>query len=439
MIYKAPRGTRDFLPNEMIKIEYVTKTLRDVFEKYGYEPLNTPVFESWETLRIKCGDEVEKQIYKFKDKKGRNLGLRFDLTVPLARIIAGNPTLLKPFRRYCISKVWRYERPEAKRRFREFLQADLDIIGSDRSEADAEVLAAACDCLETLGLQNFFIKLNNRKVLEALTSLAGIPINKHLEVFRIIDKLEKIGLNGVRAELKEKLGPESEEAIERLLVYIRKNEKDLFEMAKDYQYNNNDEKMDIQRLIEGLDELVKITKIIGQYGVSEKIIMDFSLARGLDYYTASVFEIIIEKGRDFGSVGGGGRYDNLISLYGGEQTPATGISFGIDRIISVMEKEKLFKLPKIKTKVFVAPIRSIMKTEAIKIAQTLRRNKIPTEIEIMDRSLKRQLEYINKKEIPFALIVGEKEVSKGYVVLRDMRHNTQKLIEISHLPQHFNE
>ena len=438
MKYKSPRGTRDFLPKEMIKIEYVTKTLREVFEKYGYEPLNTPVFESLDTLRIKCGDEVEKQIYKFKDKKGRDLGLRFDLTVPLARIIAGNPTLLKPFRRYCISKVWRYERPEAKRRFREFLQADLDIIGSDKSEADAEVLAAACDCLGALGLQDFFIKLNNRKVLEALSTLAGIPTKRHLEVFRIIDKLEKVGLNSVRAELKEKLGPEAEESIERLLVFIRKKEKDLFQMSKDHQYKKIDDQTGIRRLIEGLDEMVKIKKIAGEYGISEKIVIDFSLVRGLDYYTASVFEIVIEKGRDFGSVGGGGRYDHLIELYGGERTPATGISFGIDRIVMVMEKERLFKLPKIKTKVFVAPVNGEMKTEAIRIAQTLRRNKIPTEIEVMGRSLKRQLEYINKKGIPFTLIVGEKEVSEGCVVLRDMRNNTQKLIEISHIPQHFN-
>jgi histidyl-tRNA synthetase len=438
MIYKSPRGTRDFLPKEMIKIEYVTKIFREIFEEYGYEPLDTPVFESLDTLRIKCGDEVEKQIYKFKDKKGRDLGLRFDLTVPLARIIAGNPTLLKPFRRYCISKVWRYERPEAKRRFREFLQADLDIIGSDKSEAEAEVLAAVCDCLGALGLQDFFIKLNNRKVLEALSTLAGIPIKRHLEVFRIIDKLEKIGLNRVRVELKEKLGVEAEEAIERLLVFIRKKEKDLFQMSKDHQYKKNGNQIGLQRLIEGLNEMANIKRIAGEYGISEKIIMDFSLARGLDYYTGSVFEIIVEKGRDFGSVGGGGRYDNLIQLYGGERTPATGISFGIDRIVMVLEKERLFKLPKTKTKVFVAPVKEEMKTVAIRIAQTLRKNKISTEIEVMGRSLKRQLEYINKKEIPFALIVGEKEISKGYVVLRDMRNNEQQLIEISHLPQHFN-
>jgi histidyl-tRNA synthetase len=438
MIYNSPRGTRDFLPSEMIKIEYVTKTFREIFEKYGYEPLDTPVFESLDTLRIKCGDEVEKQIYKFKDKKGRDLGLRFDLTVPLARIIAGNPTLLKPFRRYCISKVWRYERPEAKRRFREFLQADLDIIGSDKSEAEAEILAVVCDCLGALGLHDFFIKLNNRKVLEALATLAGIPIKRHLEVFRIIDKLEKRGLNRVRAELKEKLGLEAEEAIETLLEFIRKKEKDLFQMSKDHQYKNIENQMGLQRLIEGLHEMVNIKRIAGEYGISDKIIMDFSLARGLDYYTGSVFEIIIEKGRDLGSVGGGGRYDNLIQLYGGEGTPATGISFGIDRIVMVLEKEKLFKLPKTKTQVFVAPVKDEMKTDAIRIAQTLRKNKIPTEIEVMGRSLKRQLEYINKKEIPFALIVGEKEISKGYVVLRDMRDNKQQLIEISHLPQHFN-
>jgi histidyl-tRNA synthetase len=437
-MYKSPRGTRDFLPKDMMKIEYVINTLREVFEKYGYEPVDTPVFESFDTLKLKCGDEVEKQIYKFKDKKGRDLGLRFDLTVPLARIIASNPTLPKPFRRYCISKVWRYERPEAKRRFREFLQADLDIIGSEKAEADAEVLAATCFCFEALGLQDFSIKFNNRKVLEALTILAGIPTKRHLEVFRIIDKLEKLGLNRVRAELKEKLGLEAEGAIEQLLALIRKKESELIQMSKAHQDQNEASQIGIQRLIEGLNEIEQIKRMAEEYRISDKIMMDFSLARGLDYYTGNVFEIIVKKGKDVGSIGGGGRYDNLIELFGGEHTPAIGISFGIDRIVTVMQKERLFKLPKTKTKVFVAPIQEEMKNAAIKIAQTLRKNNIPTEIEVMGRSLKRQLEYINKKGIPYALLVGKKEISEGYVVLRDMRNNTQKLIELSHIPKHFN-
>jgi histidyl-tRNA synthetase len=439
MKFKSPRGTRDFLPQEMNKINYITNTFRDVFEQYGFEPLNTPVFESLDTLRIKCGDEVEKQIYKFKDKKGRELGLRFDLTVPLARIIAGNPTLLKPFRRYGISKVWRYERPEAKRRFREFLQADFDIIGSDKEEADVEVLAVACDCLKAIGLHDFCIKLNNRKVLEALSRLAGIPRNKHLDVFRIIDKLEKVGLSNVRVELLEKLGLEAKEAVEKLLGFIRKNEKQMVQMSKEYQSIKIGNQTGVQRLIEGLEEMMNIQRIAGEYGVSETIRMDFSLARGLDYYTGSVFEIVIEKGREFGSVGGGGRYDELIELYGGERTPATGISLGIDRIVMVMKNKELFKLSKTKTKVFVAPVKENMKSEAIRIAQILRRNQIPTELEVMDRSLKRQLEYVNKREIPFVVIVGEKEMTEGYVVLKDMRKNEQQRIKIAHLPQQFNQ
>ena len=296
---------------------------------------------------------------------------------------------------------------------------------------------ANCFCFEALGLQETFIKVNNRKVLEALTTLAGIPSKRHLEVFRIIDKLEKVGLNRVRAELKEKLGLEAEEAIEQLLKFIRKTATELYQMCKEYQYQNSANQTGIQRLIEGLDEIMQVKRVAEDYQISEKIVTDFSLARGLDYYTGIVFEIKVKKGVAIGSVGGGGRYDNLIELFGGEPTPATGISFGIDRIVTVMQKEKLFKLPKTRTRVFVAPVKAEMKTEAIKIAQTLRKNNISTEIEVMGRSLKRQLEYINKKGIPYVLIVGKKELSEGSIVLRDMQDNTQKLVDRSNIQKHF--
>ena len=420
------------MPKEMMKIIHVTETLKKVFEIYGYEPLETPAFESLDVLKAKCGDEVEKMIYKFKDKKGRDLGLRFDLTVPLARIIAGNPTIPKPFRRYVISKVWRYERPEAKRRFREFMQADLDIVGSDKLRCEVEVLATACDCLKALEIQNFYIKLNSRKILEALANLVGIPPLRHLEVFRIIDKLGKIGLKGVRTELREKLGDESSEAIEKLLKFISEKETHFFKM-----FNKDESAIELQRLEEGLNELEQIKTIAESYGISEKIIIDLSLARGLDYYTGPIFEILVEKGEDFGSIAGGGRYDDLIELFGGARTPATGISFGIDRIVKLMEREGLFKLPNTNTAVFVAPVNDDMKDEAIKIAQMLRKKGIPTEIEIMGRKLKRQLEHTDRKGIAYTVIVGEKELSKGYIVLRNMRDNTQKLVKISNLPQYF--
>jgi len=430
-LFKPPRGTRDFMPDEMRKIEYVTKAIKKVFESYGYDPLETPAFENWDLLKAKCGEEIEGQIYKFKDKKGRELGLRFDFTVPLARIIAGNPALPKPFKRYQVSRVWRYERPEARRRFREFWQADVDIVGSDRSECDAEALAVASDCLEALGFKDFFIRLNNRKILEGLAMAMGIHESKHLATFRIIDKLEKIGLEDVKKELIRELKKikEPEKTAERLLKYVKvKGNKEIVESKEFREFLKNTVGE------QGLNELKQIVSKAKNYGISKRIIVDFSLARGLDYYTGPVFEITVEKGEDVGSVAGGGRYDKLIELYGGERTPATGISLGIDRIVKLMERMNLFKLLKTNIRVFVAPVSDEMSATAIEIAQMLRKGEIPTEVDVTGRKLSEQLKYADKKGIPYTVIVGKKEVEDGFCIVRDMERKDQRKIRITDVP-----
>lgn len=429
-MFKPPRGTRDFMPDEMRKIEYVIKTIKKVFKSYGYDPLETPAFESWDLLKAKCGEEVERQIYKFKDKKGRELGLRFDFTVPLARIIASNPVLPKPFRRYQVSRVWRYERPEAKRRFREFWQADVDIVGSDRPECDAEALAVASDCLEALGFTDFFVRLNNRKILEGLAKAIGVPESKHLATFRIIDKLGKIGLEAVKKELIRELKrtKEPEKMAERLLKYINmRGNKEIIDSKEIREILKNT----IGE--QGLDELKYIIKKAENFGISERIIIDFSLARGLDYYTGPVFEIVVKEYEDVGSVAGGGRYDKLIELYGGGPMPATGISLGIDRIVKLMERKNLFKLPKTVTKVFVAPVDDEMSCKAIEITQMLRKSDIPTEVDVMGRKLTEQLKYADKKGIPYVVIIGRKEVEDGFVMVRDMKREEQRKVRISAL------
>ncbi|MEM0240774.1 MAG: HisS family protein, partial [Candidatus Nezhaarchaeales archaeon] len=201
---RRPRGTRDFLPWDMIKRRFVIETIRSTFELYGFDEMETPAFEFLDVLTAKCGPEVKEQIYAFKDKAGRELGLRFDLTVPLARVVASHPDLPKPFKRYCISRVWRYEEPQSGR-FREFWQADVDIVGSAKMDADAEVIAVAISCLKNLGMKNFKVRLNNRKILESIIESAGVDKELSLSVFRAIDKLDKIGPEGVKQELK-KLG-----------------------------------------------------------------------------------------------------------------------------------------------------------------------------------------------------------------------------------------
>ncbi len=434
-MFKPPRGTRDFMPEKMREIEYTIKTIKKIFDIYGYNPLGSPVFERWEILKAKCGEEVEKQIYKFKDKGGRELGLRFDFTVPLARIIASNPALPKPFRRYQVSRVWRYERPEAERRFREFWQADIDIVGSNKPECDAEVLAAASDCLEALGFKHFIIRLNNRKVLEGLIKAVGIPPSKNLATFRIIDKLEKIGLENVKKELITELKgiKETAEKVENLLKFV--------EMKGNKIVENKSVRKILKNTIgeQGLDELKQIVDKAESFGIAKRIIITFSLARGLDYYTGPIFELTIEGCEDVGSVAGGGRYDKLIELYGGVPTPATGISLGIDRIVQLMERKNLFSLPKTFTKVFVATIDAKMSPLAIEITQTLRKAEIPTEVDVMGRKFIDQLKYADKKGIPYTLIVGIKEVEEGFVVVRDMEREKQSNVRISTLKTFFKD
>jgi histidyl-tRNA synthetase len=215
--FRTLRGMRDFLPQEMIRREKVLRIIRETFESYGFEPLETPAIEYWEVLSRKCGEDVERQIFKFKDKGGRDVGLRFDLTVPFARVVAQNPNLPKPFKRYCIARVWRYERPQTGR-YREFWQADADIAGSSLPDADAEVIAVAVDALMALGLKNIEVRLNNRKILEGMALKVGVPADKVLDVFRAIDKLDKIGLEGVMKELS--LRGVSREISEKLLEFI---------------------------------------------------------------------------------------------------------------------------------------------------------------------------------------------------------------------------
>jgi histidyl-tRNA synthetase len=417
MKFKPPKGTKDYLPEEMIKRQFVIETIRKKFEDYGFDCLETPVFEDWQMLAKKCGEEVKQQIFRFKDKAGRELGLRFDLTIGMARVIANNPQLPKPFKRYYIGPAWRYE-DVTKGRKREFWQADIDIVGSSSMEAEAECLACAVDCLKSLGFKEFKIILNNRKILDGLLELANIPLEKNLQVFRAIDKLQKIGKKGVSEELKKFL---NEEQIKRLfkLLAIRGDCEEVLSRAKKLLKG-------IKIAEDGLEEIREIFELSKTYNFSNFVFIDFSLARGLDYYTGPVFEIRHEASGKIGSVAGGGRYDDLIKILGGQPMPATGISLGIERILQILEEEKMLSLPKTKSKVFVANVDEKLKRKAIEIAQKIRSENIPCRLNLGKRSLSKQLEYANSLKIPFVLIVGEKELKEEKLKLRDMEKGIER-------------
>ncbi|MBI2545292.1 MAG: histidine--tRNA ligase [Candidatus Aenigmarchaeota archaeon] len=402
MKFQPAKGTRDLLPEDAIKMQKIMQTCRDVFEKYGFEPLITPAFESFDLLAAKggYGEAVKDEIYYFKDKSDRELGLRFDLTIPLARVASSN-SFSKPFKRYAVDKVWRYDQPQAKR-WREFFQADIDVVGSKSLLSDVECLAAICEVLDKLGFKDYQIRINNRKVLEEFVKKIVDP-DKVIEAFRTIDKLDKVGLEGVEAELKSKNIPES--LISKLLA-VREIEKI--------------EDSEGRKELDGFFELVK------EFGIYEKLRFDITLVRGLEYYTSMVYEVNLGANV---SCGGGGRYDNLIKIIGSVDLPATGISLGLDRILEVMKENKMFDDVK-STKVFVISAEGAARNDIIKIARELRENDINVQMDVMDRNFSKQLEYASNSKIPYVMIVGKEELNKKEFKLKDMKTGEQKELKL---------
>jgi histidyl-tRNA synthetase len=423
-----PKGTRDFLPEEMIMRQEVLDRIRSVFELFGFAPLETPAIENFEILSAKDagGDEILNETYNFKDKADRMIGLRYDLTVPLARVVAMNPGLTIPFKRYQIQNVWRYG-DVAKARLREFLQADVDIVGSDSMLADAEIITCACYALESIGLEKFTVRINNRKILSGVVKYCGIDENQITDVLRSIDKLDKIGTDGVEKELVEK--GFSEKTVEKLLGFVK--------------IQGDPEKVlqNIEVFVKSSEELrkgIEETKILVDYlkkmGV-KKFKIDLSLARGLDYYTGPIFEIFAEEG--IGSISAGGRYDKLVGLFSGKETPATGISLGIERVIEVMKVKKIFENKKSRTKVFVVCVKDEVQEEVLKIVRNLRKSGIPSGFDLRGRNLTRQLEYADSIGIPYAMIVGPNEIKENKVKIRDMKKREETEVELKDLASFF--
>jgi len=411
-MFQPARGTRDTMPEEMIRQQFVINIIKRIYEKYGFDPLDTPAFEDWALLSAKQGggEEIKQEIYYFKDKSERELGLRFDLTVPLARVFVNNPQLPLPFKRYQIAKVWRYDKPGANR-WREFWQADIDVVGSESIEAEAECLKAICEIFYELGFSDFSIRINNRKTVEAFVK--SVDVKDYVDVFRSVDKMDKIGEDGVRKELEGK-GVE-EDKIKKILEFIKiRNIEDARKFVS-----------------EGLDELETITSLLKDYG--KNISVDMSLVRGLEYYTGPVFEVTLGEGLP--SVGGGGRYDNLTESVGGKKIPATGISLGVDRIVSVMGERGMFNFGKTVCNVFVIAVNEKVKSSVIDVTEKIRKNGIAAEFDLMNRSLSKQLDYASSRGIPYVIVIGDKELQSGKAKVRDMKTGEEKDISLNELEE----
>ncbi len=428
-MFQPPRGTRDYLPADQQKQNWVVDQVREVFEAYGFEPLGTPAFENLEMLMIKSGDDIINQIYNFKDKSDRELALRFEHTASTVRVVATHHNMVKPFKRYTIGPVWRYERPTEKR-FREFWQADVDIFGVEDSIADAEILAVVMDAFRALGFDGFTIKLNDRRILTSIVALCEIPEEKSLDAFRAVDKLGKIGRDGVIEELKG-IAPYEEASMKLLdMIGITGAPEEVLSQAKAML-------KDYPEGVKGVEALENLYEYAKGYGYADQIRVDLSLARGLDYYTGPVYELIAKGFEDYGSIAGGGRYDEIVELYGGPSTPATGIAFGISRLTPILDEKGAFKDMTLGAKVYVAPVNSKVINKAIEIAQKLRAENISTIVDMMGRRLGKQFEYADKKAIPQVVIVGERELAEDSVTVRDMETGEQTKVSLDDLVSFF--
>ena len=412
-------GFMELLPNEQILFNQMKEKIQKTYEKFGFLPLDTPIIESAEVLLAKAGGETEKQIYRFQ--KGENdLALRFDLTVPLAKYVAKNyGSLSFPFRRYQIGKVYRGERAQ-KGRYREFYQCDIDIIGDGELDLinDAEIPSVIYNLFRELGFEDFTIKINNRKILNGL--FEGINQKENsTEILRIIDKIDKIGKEAVIEEL-QKIGVE-EQQIKFIIdfIEIEGTSDEKIEKLENLGINN-----DVYK--KGLEELKTVVKNVRLFGVPEaNFKVDLTIARGLDYYTGTVYETFLNNYRELGSVCSGGRYENLAEYYTEKSLPGVGISIGLTRLFYKLNELNIIKAEKKAISDILINLE-----EPIKLATDIRKLGINTEIYLNDKKLKAKFKYADKLEIPYVIVIGDDEIKLNKVKLKNMKNGEEKEINM---------
>ena len=441
------RGMRDFLPADVRKREYVINVIKSVYERYGFEPLETPAAENIETLMGKYGEEGNQLIFKIL-KRGvhastgeADLALRYDLTVPLARVVAEyKDKLPKFFKRYQIQPVWRADRP-ARGRFREFYQCDVDILGSRSVVVEAEICAAAGEALTRLGFADYTIKLNHREVLTGILDGAGVDPRKHEVALVALDKLDKIGHENVARELH---GREiADESSAHLLKFF--GDLASLDQAADVTSGDDPDKKNaslnaavLGRLVEfigahetgahGIDELRMILQHADANRIAPRIRIDPSLARGLSYYTGAIFEIAVPDLA--GSLGGGGRYDELVGMFLGQSVPACGFSLGLERIVVVMNEREMFPAESVgaPADVMVAVWNEEAMEESIALATELRQEGLRVDLYPEADKLGKQLKYASARAIPFVAIIGEDERARGEVAVKNLASGEQRSV-----------
>lgn len=434
------RGLRDLFPEHMHARQWIIDTIRSVYERYGYVPLGTPALEYLDVLTGSAGEESDKELFEVAGPDEERLGLRFDQTVSLARVVAQYRELPRPFRRYQVAPVWRCDNPYEKRgRFREFVQFDIDAVGVKTEAADLEMITAMCDCMQALNAGRFRVRVSSRRVLNLLMPHAGIPAERAHEVFRVLDKLEKVGPEKVRLELTTGYKDESGSPVPGLGFSEAQVDKieQFLAIRADTRADVLDQTRSLFADLPGADDelapLQQLSTYLESLGYGDDIVQfDVSIARGLAYYTGTVFETELLELPEFGSVSSGGRYDDLVMRFSGERVPAVGTSFGVDRLLVALLELGRVPLRKATAQVLVTVFDRKLMEHYLAMTYELRRAGVPTELYLGNaKRVGKQVEYGDKYEIPILVICGGDERDRGIVQLKDMSVGREKTNEIA--------
>jgi len=419
--FKTVRGMRDFLPEEANMLKFIENKARRVAELYGYKEVVTPVVESYELLAAKAGEEVRSRMFVFKDLGGRDIALRPEFTASVARLVATTlRTEPKPLRLFSFGTVYRYDEPQ-KGRYREFWQSNYELMGSNKPEGDAEILMLTDSLMEASGLKKYVFKVGHVGVLRGIFVQEGLEDTVQNAVMQRMDKKEyEVALKMVRD------AGVSENCVNILQKLVKIKGSDIFEIV---------EKMKAvvkgyDKAVSAVEDLNAILKLIVESGCKMDVVVDAGFARGLEYYTGMIFEVYVPE-FDI-ALGGGGRYDQLIELFGGEPTPAVGVAHGIDRIMLALQMQKA-EIETREKSVMVIPIKEELKGEALKVSRVLREADIPAEVEVMGRKVTAALEDADRRGMSYAIIVGEKELKENAVAIRNLAKREQKIVKIEKL------
>ena len=417
--FKTVRGMRDFLPEEAKMMRYIEGKARRVAELYGYKEIMTPVVESYELLSAKAGEEVRSRMFVFKDLGGRDVALRPEFTASVARLVA--TTLRnepKPFRLFCVGNIYRYDEPQ-KGRYREFWQSNYELMGSDKPEADAEILMLTNSLMKMTGLKKYSFKVGHVGVVRGILSKEKLDDKAQNGILQLMDKKQYEDA----LSLVENSGA-SKKCLAVIKNLMKLKGSRVLEIVEEVKKCVED----YEKAVDAAENLYEILKLVLESGCEVNMIVEAGFARGLEYYTGMIFEPNVPE-LDI-ALGGGGRYDRLIELFGGEPTPAVGVAHGIDRIMLAMQMQKARMETGKETLVMIIPVKEELKGEALRISRMLRDVDIQVEVEVMGRKVTKALEDADRRKMDYAIIVGERELKEGSVVIRDLTRRTQETVKI---------